>query len=53
MNGFLIDVPMIAYKTWSLTVIDKNTGTRMFEEEKKLKNDLRNYEYNRTNPHVR
>ena len=53
MNGFLIDVPQLAYKTWSISVIDQNTGNRMLEAEKELKHDLRGYVYSKDNEHVR
>ena len=53
MMGFLIDVPQIAYKTWNITVIDKNTGHRMIDAERELKNDLRRYEYSKEYEHVR
>ena len=53
MNGFMIDVPQLAYKTWNIMVVDQNTGDRMFEAEKELKHDLRNYAYSKDNEHVR
>ena len=53
MTGFLIDVPQIAYKTWNIMVIDKNTGHRMIDAERELKNDLRRYEYSKEYEHVR
>ena len=49
----MIDVPQLAYKTWNISVVDKNTGKTMFESEKRLKNDLQCYEYNKENEHVR
>jgi len=53
MNGFLIDVPQLAFKTWNIMVIDQNTGDRMLEAENELKHDLRNYAYSKDNEHVR
>lgn len=53
MSGFLIDVPQLAFKTWNIMVIDQNTGDRMLDAEKELKNDLRNYPYSKNNEHVR
>ena len=53
MMGFLIDVPQIAYKTWNIMVIDKNTGKQMVDAENSLKNKLREYEYSKKHDHVR
>lgn len=53
MSGFLIDVPQLAYKTWNIMVIDQNTGNRLIDAERELKNDLRQYEYSKEHEHVR
>ena len=53
MNGFLIDVPQIAYMTWNIMVIDRKTGAQMVDAENRLKNNLRKYEYSKKNEHVR
>lgn len=53
MSGFLIDVPQLAYKTWNIMVVDKNTGARLIEAERELKTDLRQYEYSNEHEHVR
>lgn len=53
MNGILIDVPQLAYKTWCINVVDKNTGERLINEERELKEQLSEYSYNKNHEHVR
>lgn len=53
MNGILIDVPQLAYKTWVLNVVDRNSGERILDAERELKNSLKEYTYNKEHEHVR
>lgn len=51
--GILIDVPQIAYKTWVLDFVDKNTGEIMYNEERELENSLKEFLYNKEHDHVK
>lgn len=53
MNGVFIDVPQLAYKTWCLQVVDKESGKRLIDCEEQLREDLKRYQYDKTHEHVR
>jgi len=52
-----IDIPQIAYKTWTLTVVIKDKDGRRdrqaeFEAEQNLRETLKGYEYSGEHEHV-
>lgn len=57
-SEIIIDVPIIAYKTWAIGhIVTDDNGNRLIDEERKLNEDLKRelgnrYPYSPDNPHI-
>ena len=57
-SEIIIDVPMIAYKTWGIGyIVTDDNGNRLIDEERKLNESLKRklgnrYPYSPDNPHI-
>lgn len=57
-GGIIIDVPIIAYKTWVIGhIVTDDNGNRLINEERKLDENLKRelgnrYPYSPNNPHI-